>query len=103
MEIKFSNYGQKRNINCTDGELKIFEQICTLSGADDIVLERKSDSYVTASIGPTDVARFKYTDRAKWILLPYVQNDKIRISTTDISPLSSQLKEAVEIARKING
>lgn len=101
--IKFSNYGNTRELNCTDAELDIFGQLCTLSGAEDLRLERKSDSYVTASIGPTDVARFKFTDRAKWISLPYVQSGKIKLGSADISSLSDLIREAVETARKING
>ena len=36
-------------------------------------LVRKSDSYVTAAVGEWDLARFKYTDRAKWIMFPTVE------------------------------
>lgn len=36
-------------------------------------LVRKSDSYVTAAVGEWDLARFKYTARAKWIMFPTVE------------------------------
>ena len=69
MDIKFANYGQEREINSTDEELKIFEALKEATGRD-LRLVRKSDSYVTAGLGEWDLARFKYTQRAKWISFP---------------------------------
>ena len=72
MEIKFSNYGQNRDVNATDEEVKIFEALKAATGRD-LHLVRKSDSYVTAVLGDWDLARFKYTPRAKWIAFPTVE------------------------------
>ena len=69
MDIKFANYGQEHEINATDEELKIFEALKEATGRD-LRLVRKSDSYVTAVLGEWDLARFKYTKRAKWISFP---------------------------------
>ena len=68
-----SNYGQDRDINATDEEVKIFEALKAATGRDDLRLVRKSDSYVTAALGDWDLARFKYTPRAKWIAFPTVE------------------------------
>ena len=77
--LKFANYGQERELNCTDGERQIYENIITTlseAGLDTSCMElvRKSDDYVSACMrssdkgyGLMDVARIKYTDRAKWI------------------------------------
>ena len=65
MDIKFSNYGQERDVNATDEELKIFD-----ATGRDLCLVRKSDSYVTAVLGEWDLARFKFTQRAKWVSFP---------------------------------
>ena len=73
MEIKFSNYGQDREINATDEEVKIFEAIKSTTGRDDLRLVRKSDNYVTAALGDWNLARIKYTSRAKWISFPTVE------------------------------
>lgn len=73
-----SNYGQERNLDCTDEERKIFENIVTIIGdalLDPSVLRliRKSDNYVSAVMdstgdyGAMDVARIKFTSRAKWL------------------------------------
>ena len=75
MEIKFSNYGQERPVDCTDEEIRIFEALREyVHGVgldpDQIRLVRKSDNYVSAVIGDWDLARFKYTQRAKWIACP---------------------------------
>ena len=85
MEIKFSNYGQDREINATDEEVKIFEAIKSTTGRDDLCLVRRSDSYVTAVLGEWDLARFKYTQRAKWIAFPTVEvgRPKHRITHPD--------------------
>lgn len=72
MEIKFSDYGQMRDVNATDEELKIFELFKEATGRD-LRLVRKSDSYVTAVLGEWDLARFKYTQRAKWVSFPAVE------------------------------
>lgn len=72
MEIKFGNYGQERDVNATDDELKIFEALKETTGRD-LRLTRKSDSYVTAVLGEWDLARFKFTSRAKWVAFPTVE------------------------------
>lgn len=69
MDIRFTNYGQEREINATDEELRIFESLKEATGRD-LSLVRKSDSYVTAVLGEWDLARFKYTQRAKWVSFP---------------------------------
>ena len=69
MDIRFANYGQERDVNATDEEMKIFEALKEATGRD-LHLIRKSDSYVTATLGEWDLARFKYTQRAKWVSFP---------------------------------
>lgn len=73
MSIEFTNYGQDRDINATDEEIKIFEALQATTGRADLRLVRRSDSYVTAALGDWDLARFKYTPRAKWIAFPTVE------------------------------
>lgn len=72
MDIRFANYGQERDINATNEELKIFEALKEATGRD-LRLVRKSDSYVTAALGEWDLARFKFTQRAKWVSFPTVE------------------------------
>lgn len=81
MDTNFANYGKERDVNATDEELKIFETLKESTGRD-LRLVRKSDSYVTAVLGEWDLARFKYTQRAKWIAFPVVEvgTPKHRIS-----------------------
>lgn len=71
-----TNYGQKREVNATDGELKIFQfirDVVAEAGMDPDLLElcRKSNSYVSAAIGSHDIVRFKWSERTAWIKLPY--------------------------------
>lgn len=76
--VKIAHYGENRELNCTDEEAEIFHIIRSRLddmnyNTDCLKLVRKSDSYVSAVMdsgsdyGEMDLARFKYTDRAKWI------------------------------------
>lgn len=69
MEIKFTDYGQERDVNATGEELKIFEALKKATGRD-LHLVRRSDNYITAALGEWDLARFKFTSRAKWVSFP---------------------------------
>ena len=106
--FRFAHYGEQRDLNATDGEMEMYETVCELledDGCDPEPLElvRKSDSYVSVVLGETDVARMKYTDRVKWILLPYVQKDKIRIgSAKDLNKYASDIVKSYRIAEDIN-
>lgn len=85
MNINFANYGQERERIATESEIEIYDILCTLTGADDLQLVRKSDNYVSAVIGDWDLARFKYTPRAKWISFPLVPpgSEKHRFEQVD--------------------
>ena len=99
MALEFSNYGQEREIDATPEEYEIFEIIRSIS--DKVRLVRRTDKYVSASIGDTDVARFKYTSRAKWIQFPYTAG-KIKIaSVSGVSGLENEIRDAVNEAEKI--
>ena len=87
MDIRFANYGQERDVNATDEELKIFEALKEATGRD-LRLIRKSDSYVTAVLGEWDLARFKYTQRAKWVSFP----------TADVGPPKHKITRPEEAA-----
>ncbi len=87
-EIKFANYGQNREVTATDGEKEIFRLIMEILADEGIDtskfgLVRKSDNYVTAALllddpGQLDLARKKFTDRAKWIWTSYDGKVKIQ-------------------------
>lgn len=92
-EIKIAHYGEQREVNGTEEELLIYEKILSFLADDGIMydyleLTRKSDDYITAGVpsksyGFVDVMRFKYTSRAKWIILPLISSKKIRIEDVD--------------------
>ena len=80
MDVNFANYGQTRDVNVTPEELRIYELIANSVDAE-VELVRRSDSYVTAAVGDWDLARFKFTNRAKWILFPILErpNEKHKV------------------------
>lgn len=78
MELNFAHFGEAREINATEDEAEIYHIIKSLLddmnyNVDCLRLVRKSDSYVSAVMessgdyGQMDLARFKFTSRAKWI------------------------------------
>lgn len=73
MTIQFSNYGQERERIATESEIEIFDLIGSMTNRDSLELVRKSDNYVSAVLGDWDLARFKYTPRAKWISFPTLE------------------------------
>lgn len=101
--LQFANYGQERERIATESELEIFEIIKSVTGLDDLQLVRKSPDYVTALLGDWDLARFKYTTRAKWIVLPVIEagSKKHRFdSPGDVAAFSEQLIESVKHIEK---
>ena len=102
MDIKFANYGQERDVNATDEELEIFETLKEATGRD-LRLVRNSDSYVTAALGEWDLARFKFTQRAKWVSFPTAEvgPPKHRInSPKDVATFKDLLTQSIEIIQK---
>ena len=81
--VQFANYGQERERIATESELEIIETIKELANVDGLQLVRKSDNYVTAVYNEWDLARFKYTQRAKWILFPTLDGTKHKINAPD--------------------
>lgn len=89
-EFMISNYGQERGVNATEKELEVFSVIVDVlnqAGHDASILEltRKASGYVTAVIrseryGPLDICRFKFTDKASWIVVPCCGTKKIYIT-----------------------
>ena len=102
IDVKFADYGQSRDINATDGELAIFKMLLEMTEAD-LKPDRKSDSYLTAMLGEWDLARFKYTDRAKWIMFPCVESGsrKHRIqSPSDVAAFGDLMEQSIGIINK---
>ena len=77
--VSFGNYGNERDLVCTEEEriiFRIISRICEENNLDifPLRLTRVSDNYVSAvmdsgsDFGAMDMARIKYTNRAKWIM-----------------------------------
>ena len=103
MSINFSNYGQERERIATEAELEIFDIICSLSGDAELDLVRKSDDYITVVLGEWDLARIKYTPRAKWVIFPLAEtrNKKLRIEEPgDVANFEDYIRSSLEIINK---
>lgn len=108
--VKMAHYGEERDLICTEQEREIFDIIKDMLrglGYDDSLLRlvRVSDSYVTAKIEPWDVARIKYTPRAKWVLFPSIDcaDQKNRISSPEeVRAFSEQVQKTIDIINKYN-
>lgn len=105
MAITFNNYGQERDLICTEQEREIFDIIRSVCDddnleSDKINLMRKSDNYVSAVMpsskgyGDMDLARIKFTNRAKWIQLA-PEFEKIKISSPeDVAEMAEDVRDA---------
>lgn len=97
-----ANYGQQRELVCTEEEREIFEIIKEISGSD-LMLLRRSDNYVSAVLGEWDVARIKYTNRAKWIQFPIFDRGsaKHRItSVEDVRDFADIITDSIKHIKK---
>ena len=101
--FKIADHGQERERIATESELEIFDIIKSVTDRDDLRLVRKSKDYVSALLGDWDLARFKYTPRAKWIVLPVIETGaaKHRIEAPgDVAEYANQLKASIEHIEK---
>lgn len=92
-QFSTAHYGEERELNATDGEMEIAEHILQMffeSGinTDEFRLIRVSDSYLTLKYNCNDIARFKWSDRAKWIQLPYAADDSGKRYIESINEIS---------------
>ena len=104
-----TNYGQERDLICTEQEREIFEDIQAMIDAAGLESEllrlvRKSDNYVSVVLesptyGSMDVARIKYTNRAKWIWTE--QTGKVKIDEPkDVTNFAEALTESFRFNAK---
>lgn len=102
-EIKFANYGQERNVNATPEEIQIAEWIINEYPDDDLRLTRVSNDYVTIKRGEWDIVRFKYTDRAKWLMFPTLEAKQAKHyidNPEEVEDYEAAIKDSIEIAKK---
>lgn len=100
--MKFANYGQKRTVDATDDEIRIFELIQELTG-EDLELVRKSKDYVTVMFGEWDLVRIKYTSRARWLKFPALDVASVKYiidSPEDVKNYSELIDKSLTHIRK---
>ena len=101
MGIKIAHYGEERPFNATDEEVQIFHVIREMFPDEKIIIVRKSSNYLSAVCHSMDIARFKFTKKAKWIQLPYVLDDKVKLTDPeDIRQIRSDLERAIAESKK---
>lgn len=102
--FSFAHYGEERDVDATDEEVQMFSILCQMFEAcgydpSQLSLVRKSDSYVSACVGDWDLARMKYTNRAKWITFPYAEEKAVKHyidAPDDIRQMDSLLSAQIE-------
>ena len=107
MSITFANHGQQRDLVCTEEERAIFTLIAEMCSDLELPeppqLVRVSDDYVTAKVGDWDLARIKYTTRAKWVIFPTAESRSVkhRIASVDeVSGFQELVRKSAEIITK---
>lgn len=101
MGLSFQNYGEERDIICTEEERKIFgaiyEAFMKNDGVepDDVRLVRVSDNYVTIRFLGWDLMRLKFTNRAKWICFPLLDSVHHKIEfVSDVFDYDADIQDA---------
>lgn len=99
----FAHYGEDRELNATADQLKIAEYIQSLCPVSK--LERVSDDYLTIKCVETDICRFKYTERAKWLMFPYLKDKSKRrlMSMDELPQFDDAVAESYKFACSIDG
>lgn len=88
MDISFGDYGQERDLICTEEERQIYNNLYAFLKDNEIDVTplrfvRVSQNYVTAKYGEWDLARIKFTQRAKWLNFPEADSEKHKITSPD--------------------
>ena len=101
--LKFSHYGEERDLVCTEEEREIFDRIVSEFPDEDLKLVRVSDNYVTVKRGDWDIARIKFTNRAKWLTFPLTEfgTTKFYIDATyEVEDYLAAVSDSLEVATK---
>lgn len=102
------SYGQERDVDCEPEEQEMFDAVQKMfvdagKEPDELKLVRKSDNYVTAKYGLSDIARFHWGKKAKWIFFPTKEQFKDRhkvLFPEDVLQFGDLVKESVELIDK---
>ena len=94
--LNFAHYGEERDLNATPEELKICELIAEmLPSQEGTRVVRKSDDYITLMFGEWDLARVKYTPRAKWVNLSVVDKGNFKRRIADVSQVEEFREDVI--------
>lgn len=97
MDMKISHYGEERDLICTEEERQIYNLVCNEFPEEDLRLVRASENYVTIRSGDWDVARIKYTNRAKWLMFPTIESAKHEIEAPeDVEDFFAAIHDSIE-------
>lgn len=101
--VSVANYGQERDLVCTEEEREIFDLIVDEFPEDGLRLVRVSDNYVSVKRGDWDIVRMKFTNRAKWLMFPSIESgtNKFPIDEpSEIEDFFASVSDSIETAKK---
>lgn len=101
--VILANYGQERDLVCTEEEREMFNWISARFPDDDLRLVRVSDNYVTVKRGEWDIVRMKFTNRAKWLSFPVLESASAKHQIdrpAEIEGFEAAIKESIEHTKK---
>lgn len=78
IHISVSDYGQERDLICTEEEREIYARVCGMLEDTAPRLVRTSKDYVTIKYGDYDLLRLKYTNRSKWLVFPMLESGSVK-------------------------
>lgn len=100
--------GKEKALECEPEEEEVFNILCSMfaeigRNPEKLDFVRLSDNYVSAKYGESDIARFHWGPRSKWIKFPIYDRPKDRRKITspeDVRQYSDVFKDAVESIEK---
>lgn len=98
--VSISGVNDYPDIDANADELLMFDYI--KSACPSVQIVRNASAYLSAVYNETDVARFKFSPRAKWIMFPYLDKKKRYIEKIDdLSAFKEDIIKSYDEAVKI--
>lgn len=108
VSVTMKGPGVERELVCTEEEREVYdyiEWIASMHGVDpdELRLARVSDTYLTVKYGEWDLARFKYTNKAKWIKFTAIERSDTRHgleAPEDVQDLGELIVRSIDHIKK---
>lgn len=99
--VKVADYGQERDLICTEEEREIYNRVCEVLDDSTPRLVRVSKSYVSIKYKGYDLMRFKYTNRSRWFNFPMLEKGSMKHYIDDLDDFDEYTVVIEDSAKEI--